>query len=246
MRYGKGGTMRVVGSLRLFSGALLLVALCICATAPCNAASTETYTILMCAPDQLLQGTTNATITLITEKPLPQKTLDEFLYSSIFFTNPGIHVKNVSFKNALAITCVIDIDRDAPVDAPNNPVDVEILSYDEDGIPILFHGKGMFTLNRQPFVEEIVVDTPSGNIVKGESARLVLRGKNFVIGKVGILLMWSGIPPLYTDCWDTHEVVLNIPANTTRIISSNGRVGVYFYNSDGSAHKADVTVDIQE
>jgi hypothetical protein len=203
------------------------------------------FTITACSPNKLLQGTTNANITFFVTSPLPQKNNDEFLYSSIYFSNPGIHIKSVSFKNPLILTCVIDIDKDASLDSSVDPVNVNIVSYDENGVPKYYSGQNMFIVERQPFIDTVTVDTPSGLIKKGESAKLILKGQNFLIGKSRVILMWSGVPPIDANCNSSNEVIVNISSDITKNIAP-GKYGIYFYNSDNSANQAEQMVEVTE
>ncbi|MFH1714774.1 MAG: hypothetical protein ABH857_01080 [Elusimicrobiota bacterium] len=189
--------------------------------------------IISCSPDTLPQGSKNTTLTLITNQLLPQKTIDEFLYSSVYFSNPGVQVKEVEFINSLAITCKIDVDDDASLEITNNPVDITIISYDENGTPYSFQGTNMFQVKRRPFIDAITVKTQTGVIKKGETAELLIKGRNILPGEAGVVIVWSGLGIIKGMALDTETVQCVLTKEQTGALNT-GRYKICLYNSDGT------------
>lgn len=203
------------------------------------------YNITQCNPNKLFQGDDNVSITLMTNYPLPQNSNDEFTYSSIYFSNSAIHVKDVTFRNQFTMTCSIDIDRDANILDGADSVDVDIVSYDKDGIPYNFSGKGIFKILRKPYIDEILVNNASQPIIyKNESAKLTFNGTNFTTDSVGILIAWSGLPMLDAEVLSSNSCILNLSADDTNKIPA-GEYDVYLYNSDDSNNKASIKLKVE-
>jgi hypothetical protein len=192
------------------------------------------YKVLSCNPSELDQGEQNITLNLTTNLPMPQNSNNEYLYSEIQFSNPGIHVKDVKFLNALVINCVIDTDKYVDI---SKPVDINIVSYDEKGDEAIFEGKKMLTLKRKPYVEKIVVHTIDGKIKQGDGVNITLKGYNFQTGALRVLLMMSGLPPVETECNNSRQVRFSLTAEQTKILQK-GEYGIYIYNKDGSGCQA--------
>jgi len=199
------------------------------------------YKVLTCSPNEIQQGEQNLTLKLITNLPMPQNSNNEYLYSEIQFSNPGVHVKNVLFLNALTINCTIDTDKYIDI---SKPVDISIVSYDEKGNDVVFEGKKMITFTRRPFLEKIMVHTNDGKIKQGEDVNITLKGYNFQSGKFGVLLMWSGLPIINTECDNSKHVRFSLTAEQTKSLKK-GDYGIYIYNKDGSGCESTEKVTVE-
>ena len=198
------------------------------------------YKVLSCNPSELSQGEQNITLNLTTNLPMPQNSTNEYLYSEIQFSNPSIHVKNVKFLNALVINCTIDTDKYIDI---SKPVDINIVSYDQNGEEVIFEGKKILNFTRKPFLEKIVVHTADGKIKQGQDVNITLKGYNFQSGKFGVLLIGTGLPLINTDCNNARQVRFSLTADQTKSLH-NGEYGIYIYNKDGSGCQADEKVII--
>ncbi len=192
--------------------------------------SATKYKILSCNPNVIEQGEQDITLNLVTNSPMPQKSNNEYLYSEIQFSNPGIHIQEVFFQNALIINCKVSLDK--YVDE-TKPVDISIIGYDEQGNDFIYEGKKLLTIKRRPFIDKVIVHKADGAIIPGEEANITLKGYNFQSGKIGILLMWSGLPLINTACDNSRQLRFSLTAEQTKQIKPGG-YSIYIYNRDGS------------
>ena len=206
-----------------------------------NLIAAAKYKIQSCNPSELNQGEQNMTLNLTTNLPMPQNSNNEYLYSEIQFSNPAIHIKNVTFLNPLVINCTVDIDKYIDI---SKPVDINIISYDEKGEEVVFEGKKMLTLKRKPFLEKIVVHNTNGKIKQGEDVNITLKGYNFQVGTVGVLFIMSGLPIVNAECNNLRQIRFSLTADETKRLQK-GEYGIYIYNKDGSGCKSDEKVVVE-
>lgn len=190
----------------------------------------QKYKINSCNPNQLEQGIQDIVLNISTNEPMPQNSLNEYLYSEIQFSNPGIHIKDVKFLNAYNINCTISTDKYIDI---LKPIDMSIISYNDKGEEVVFEGKKILQLVRKSYIEDLVVHTSDGKVSAGDSVNITLKGYNFQEGKIGILVMWSGLPIINTTCNNSRQLRFSLSGEETKKLKT-GEYAVYIYNKDGS------------
>ncbi|MFC1484983.1 hypothetical protein ACFL5N_00835, partial [bacterium] len=138
---------------------------------------------------------------------------------------------------------IVDLDKYIDI---KKPVDITIISYDQEGNMVEFKGKKILKISRNPFIEKIIVHTKDGRIKKGEDVNITIKGYNFQKGKFGVLLMWTGLPIIYTDCNNSRQVRFTLLGEDSALIPKPGEYGVYIYNKDGSGRQADEKIIVVE
>ncbi|MDR0676284.1 MAG: hypothetical protein LBF97_04520 [Elusimicrobiota bacterium] len=199
------------------------------------------YKILSCNPNIIRQGIRNLTLNIITAQPMPQNSLNEYLYSEIQFSNPSIHIEEVKFLNALSINCKISTDRYIDI---SKPVDMTIISYDQNGDEMIFEGKQILKFVRQSFIDDIVVHTNDGKITPGESANITVKGYNFQEGKIGVLVMWSGLQLFQTNCNNSRQFRFILSAEQTKNLKQ-GEYQIYIYNKDNTGTQSEKKIVVK-